>query len=201
MGNTILRMMTAHASPAAKCRVMSLRAVVAALGLACAGCANNEFLLSYQGTRYPASPATAVVDAKPAGSGLIGTSSFTSAGTFGAPEAVAAGRDVGADSVRWWRAVASGAGVTGQGTLSGGLSATGPVSSWSPTQPGPLLFTYQARFYRAGVADQMPAIDPQDRTPGAAPAPAHSGGAQAEQDSTAATQEQAQRQREAQAPR
>lgn len=182
-------------------RAAALRTMSVAVGLSCGACASNEFLMSYQGTRYPAPAATTIVEAKPAGSGLIGTASFTSAGTYGAPEAMAAGQGVGADSVRWWRTIASGAGVTGQGTLSGGLSATGPVSSWSPVQPGPLLFAYQARFYRAGVTDQVPAIDPQDRTPDGKAPPAPSGAAQVEQDSAAATQEQAQRQREAQAPR
>lgn len=194
-------MTEAHSRAARGRCVTALRTIAIAAGLSAAGCANNEFMMSYQGTRYPPVAATSVVSAKPEGSGLIGTASFTSAGTYGAHEAIAAGQGVGADSVRWWRTIASGAGVTGQGTLAGGLSATGPVSSWSPTQPGPLLFAYQARFYRRGVADQVPAIDPQDRTPDAKPAPVPSGAAQGEQDATAATQEQAQRQREAQAPR
>ena len=158
---------------------------------ALSGC-TNEFVVSFQGTRYPAVEDTALVDSKPEGSGLIGTASFVSGGNYGNPEAIAAGRELGADSVRWWRAVASRAGVTGQGVVSGSLSPTGPVSTWSPAQPGPLFFSYQARFYRKGVEDQVPAIDAEDRGPARAPAGAES---QVERDATAATQEQAQIQR------
>jgi hypothetical protein len=165
---------------------------LAAAGLLC-GC-TNEFVVSFQGTRFPAVTDTAIVDSKPEGSGLIGTASFVSGGNFGNPEAIAAGQELGADSVRWWRAVASRAGVTGQGTVTGGLSPTGPVSAWSPAQPGPLFFSYQARFYRKGVEDQVPALDAEDRG-----APRHPAGdaPQLEQDSAAATQEQAQVQRDA----
>ena len=157
------------------------------------GC-TNEFVVSFQGTRYPAVADTALVEAKPDGSGLIGTATFLSGGNYGNPEAIAAGREVGADSVRWWRTVASRSGVTGQGTVSGGLSPTGPVSAWSPAQPGPLFFSYQARFYRKGVEDQVPAIDAEDRGTTRRAAPAGNE-AQLERDSTAATQEQAQIQR------
>ena len=148
--------------------------------------------MSFQGTRYPAVADTALVGAKPEGSGLIGTASFLSGGNYGDPEAIAAGREVGADSVRWWRTVASRAGVTGQGTVSGSLSPTGPVSAWSPAQPGPLFFSYQARFYRKGVEDQVPAIDAEDRGAGRS---ATGAAQQVERDSVSATQEQAQVQR------
>ena len=153
--------------------------------------------MSFEGTRYPPVTDTVLVSAKPEGSGLIGTATFLSGANYGNPEAIAAGREVGADSVRWWRTVASRAGVTGQGTVSGGLSPTGPVSTWSPAQPGPLFFSYQARFYRTGVEDQVPAIDAEDRSPARPATQAGSGSAaaQAERDSTAATQEQAQIQR------
>lgn len=163
---------------------------------ALSGC-TNEFVVSFQGTRYPAAEDTVLVDSKPEGSGLIGTASFVSGGNYGNPEAIAAGREVGADSVRWWRSVASRSGVTGQGTVSGGLSPTGPVSAWSPAQPGPLFFSYQARFYRKGVEDQVPAIDAEDRgtVRGAPPAGPSGDASQLERDSTAATQEQAQVQR------
>lgn len=178
-----------HARPLTRaCGAVSLSLVT--VGALC-GC-TNEFVVSFQGTRYPTVTDTVLVDSKPQGSGLIGTASFLSGGNYGNPEALAAGRELGADSVRWWRAVASRAGVTGQGTVSGGLSPTGPVSAWSPAQPGPLFFSYQARFYRKGVDDQVPAIDAEDRgVPQAQPAAA----SQVEQDSTAATREQAQRQR------
>ena len=166
---------------------IALVAAVAVLG----GC-TNEFVMSYQGTRYPAVTDTVLVTSKPEGSGLIGTANFVSGGNYGNPEAIAAGRELGADSVRWWRAVASRAGVTGQGVVSGSLSPTGPVSTWSPAQPGPLFFSYQARFYRKGVEDQVPAIDAEDRGPARAPAGAES---QVERDATAATQEQSQIQR------
>lgn len=168
-------------------RAVAPLACVGALG----GC-TNEFVVSFQGTRYPAVADTALVSAKPEGSGLIGTATFLSGSNYGNPEAVAAGREVGADSVRWWRSVASRAGVTGQGTVSGGLSPTGPVSAWSPSQPGPLFFSYQARFYRKGVEDQVPAIDAEDRS---APRSAAGAESQIERDSTAATQENAQIQR------
>jgi hypothetical protein len=163
-------------------------AIVTAFGML-SGC-TNEFVVSFQGTRFPAVTDTVIVESKPEGSGLIGTANFLSGANYGNPEAIAAGREVGADSVRWWRTVASRAGVTGQGTVSGGLSPTGPVSAWSPAQPGPLFFSYQARYYRKGVEDQVPAIDAEDR--GTTPAAA---AAQVERDSTAATQEQAQIQR------
>ena len=168
--------------------------------LTCAGTlggCTNEFAVSFQGTRYPAVTDTVLVSAKPEGSGLIGTAAFVSGGNYGNPEALAAGREVGADSVRWWRSVASRSGVTGQGTVSGGLSPTGPVSAWSPAQPGPLFFSYQARFYRKGVEDQVPAVDAEDRGVTRPPATASpdSTAAQVERDSTAATQEQAQIQR------
>jgi len=174
------------------CGTIALMTVFGALG----GC-TNEFVVSYQGTRYPAVTATELVAAKPEGSGLIGTASFVSGANYGNPEAVAAGREIGADSVRWWRTVASRAGVTGQGTVSGSLSPTGPVSAWSPAQPGPLFFSYQARFYRKGVEDQVPAMDAEDRGIAQAAPAASSGQAasQVERDSTAATQEQAQTQR------
>ena len=182
-----------HACTSA-CAVRAI-ALLAAAG-ALTGC-TNEFVVSFQGTRYPAVDDTVIVDAKPDGSGLIGTAAFVSGGSYGNPEAIAAGREVGADSVRWWRTVASRAGVTGQGTVSGGLSPTGPVSAWSPAQPGPLFFSYQARFYRNGVEDQVPAIDAEDRGPARRTAASGMDGAaaQVERDSTAATQEQAQVQR------
>lgn len=167
-------------------------AIALVTAVAALGACTNEFVTSFQGTRYPAADDTVLVSAKPAGSGLIGTASFVSGGNYGNPEAVAAGREVGADSVRWWRAVASRAGVTGQGIVSGSLSPTGPVSTWSPSQPGPLFFSYQARFYRKGVEDQVPAIDAEDR---GAPKAAAGADSQVERDATAATQEQAQIQR------
>jgi hypothetical protein len=175
-------------------RACGAAAIATAFGML-AGC-TNEFVVSFQGTRYPAVTDTVIVDSKPDGSGLIGTANFLSGANYGNPEAIAAGRELGADSVRWWRTVASRAGVTGQGTVSGGLSPTGPVSAWSPAQPGPLFFSYQARYYRKGVEDQVPAIDVEDRgtTRGGASAGA-AAAAQVERDSTAATQEQAQTQR------
>jgi hypothetical protein len=177
-----------HARPLS--RAFGAIASLAAAG-ALGGC-TNEFVVSFQGTRYPAVADTVLVESKPEGSGLIGTASFVSGGNYGDPEALGAGREIGADSVRWWRTVASRAGVTGQGTVSGSLSPTGPVSAWSPAQPGPLVFSYQARFYRKGVEDQVPAVDAEDRGSArraAAAAP------QVERDSTAATQEQSQTQR------
>ena len=182
-----------------RCRPSALTAATISLLLALGtltGCA-NEFVVSFEGTRYPAVADTVLVASKPEGSGLIGTSTFLSGGNYGNPEAIAAGREVGADSVRWWRTVASRAGVTGQGTVSGGLSPTGPVSAWSPAQPGPLFFSYQARFYRKGVEDQVPAIDAEDRGKTRPSATVRPDGAatQVERDSTAATQDQAQIQR------
>jgi len=175
-------------------RAWGAAALLMAFGVL-SGC-TNEFVVSFQGTRYPAVTDTAIVDAKPDGAGLIGTANFLSGANYGNPEAIAAGREVGADSVRWWRTVASRAGVTGQGTVSGGLSPTGPVSAWSPAQPGPLFFSYEARFYRSGVEDQVPAIDPEDRSSTRQGASAGAAAAaQVERDSTAATQEQAQIQR------
>jgi hypothetical protein len=180
-----------HARPFLRAGLaIALLTVAGALG----GC-TNEFVVSFEGTRYPPVTDTAIVSAKPEGSGLIGTATFVSGGNYGNPEALAAGREVGADSVRWWRSVASRSGVTGQGTVSGGLSPTGPVSAWSPAQPGPLFFSYQARFYRKGVEDQVPAVDAEDRGTTRPAVPARSDPAQVERDSTAATQEQAQVQR------
>jgi len=122
--------------------------------LGASGC-TNQFLANYQGARLdPVSHAKSVTE-KPADCGLIGTSTFVSAGSFGEPEAVAAASEVGAEFVQWSKGLDANDGPAGAGVVRASLSPTGPVSSWAPVQPGQFLYRYVARFYRRGAKDSV----------------------------------------------
>ncbi len=148
--------------------------------LAIVGC-TNQFLASYQGARYPAVAQAKAITARPDGVGLIGTSTFVSAGSFGAPEAISAAEEVGADFVQWSKGLDAGDGPAGAGVVRASLSPTGPVSSWAPVQPGQFLYRYIARYYRTGARDWDGAAANID-------APA-AGADQVKDDDQAATQE------------
>ena len=120
--------------------------------LVIAGC-SNQFLVSYEGARYPAVVEAKAIASRPSGVGLIGSSTFVSAGSFGAPEALKAAEEVGADFVQWSRGLDAGDGPAGAGVVQASLSPTGPVSSWAPAQPGQFLYRYIARYYRTGAPD------------------------------------------------
>ncbi len=144
------------------------------------GCA-NQFLTNYQGERFAPVASVKAVSAKPAGVGLIGTSTFVSAASFGEPEAISAAEEVGADFVQWSKGLDAADGPAGAGVVRASLSPTGPVSSWAPVQPGQLLFRYVARFYRRGERDSAQVVDPAPETVG--------DGEQIRNDDAAATQE------------
>ena len=137
---------------------MSRVAVPAAFALFMGGC-SNQFLTTYQGERFEATTSPTVVIARPANSGLIGSSTFVSAAGFGEPEAVSAARAVGADSVQWSRGLDNRDATAGAGVVKSSLSPTGPVSSWAPVQPGGFVYRYVARYYKSGVKDFAPAVE------------------------------------------
>ena len=67
--------------------------------LALTGC-TNEFLTSYIGECFEPTHAAILVTSRPTNSGLIGTSNFVSAGSFGSPEALDAALSMGACATR-----------------------------------------------------------------------------------------------------
>ena len=96
--------------------------------LGASGC-TNQFLANYQGARLdPVSHAKSVTE-RPVDCGLIGTSTFVSAGSFGEPEAVAAASEVGAEFVQWSKGLDANDGPAGAGVVRASLSPTGPVSA------------------------------------------------------------------------
>ncbi len=157
--------------------------IVAAAIVALTGC-NNQFLVSYQGDRFAEVASSRAVSARPSGAGLIGTSTFVSAGSFGEPEALKAAEAVGANFVQWSKGLDPGDGPAGAGVVRASLSPTGPVSSWAPVQPGQFLYRYVARFYRTGAKDSSGVVIPVDSPGGDA--------AQIKDDDQAATQGAAQ---------
>lgn len=84
-------------------------------------------MTTYQGERFEATTSPTVVIARPANSGLIGSSDFVSAAGFGEPEAVSAARAVGADSVQWSRGLDNRDATAGAGVVKSSLSPTGPL--------------------------------------------------------------------------
>lgn len=126
---------------------------IAICSSACLPGCTNEFLASYQGERFAPTDAPLVCSSKPEGTGLIGTSSFVTAGSFGQPEALEAAGAVGADFVQWSRGLDNADGPAGAGVVRASLSPTGPVSSWAPVQPGQFLYRYNANFFRKGAKD------------------------------------------------
>ena len=143
---------------------MNRVAVPAAFALFMGGC-SNQFLTTYQGERFEATTSPSVVNARPANSGLIGSSTFVSAAGFGEPEAVSAARAVGADSVQWSRGLDNRDATAGAGVVKSSLSPTGPVSSWASVQPGGFVYRYVARYYKSGVKDFAPAVESAPQFP------------------------------------
>lgn len=143
---------------------MNRVAVPAAFALFMGGC-SNQFLTTYQGERFEATTSPTVVIARPANSGLIGSSTFVSAAGFGEPEAVSAARAVGADSVQWSRGLDNRDATAGAGVVKSSLSPTGPVSSWASVQPGGFVYRYVARYYKSGVKDFAPAVESAPQFP------------------------------------
>ncbi|MSR29273.1 MAG: hypothetical protein EXS03_06845 [Phycisphaerales bacterium] len=129
------------------------------VGIIALGGCTNQFLASYQGARFDAGASATAVSARPAGVGLIGTSTFVSAGSFGGPEAIKAADAVGADYVQWSKGLDAAEGPAGAGVVKASLSPTGPVSSWAPVQPGQFLYRYVARFYKTGAKDSAEAVE------------------------------------------
>ncbi|MEY4786858.1 MAG: hypothetical protein RL692_752 [Planctomycetota bacterium] len=162
---------------------MSQVAAIATFAFFMGGC-SNQFLTTYQGERFEATTSPTVVIARPANSGLIGSSDFVSAAGFGEPEAVSAARAVGADSVQWSRGLDNRDATAGAGVVKSSLSPTGPVSSWASVQPGGFVYRYVARYYKSGVKDFAPAVESAPQFPA-------NGAGQIIEDDQAATQKAA----------